>query len=132
MIGLDTNILLRATLDDHPIQSSAAQKLLSALHPEQPGFVNLPVLVEFYWVLRTHYKFPRQQLIDTMLELVGTENIEFEALQTVVQALSLVETNGADFSDAVICLRNAELGAATTYTFDKLAARTLHGMQLLA
>jgi predicted nucleic-acid-binding protein len=132
VIGLDTNILLRAMLDDHPTQSPAAQELLRSFQSGQRGFVNLPVLMEFFWVLRTHYKLPRQELVAALLELIGTETIEFEALQTVIQALALVETSGADFSDAIIGLRNSELGAETTVTFDRDAVRSVPAMELLA
>ena len=38
----------------------------------------------------------------------------------------------ADFADVMIALRNRELGAATTVTFDESAAKSIPGMELLA
>lgn len=132
MIGLDTNILLRAVLSDDPVQSPAAQRLLKRLDRDEPGFVNLPVLLEFFWVLRSRYKLPRARLAATMRDLLGVEHIEFEALHVVGKALATFENGAADFSDTVIALRNLELGAAKTFTLDKDAAKAVAGMELLA
>ncbi len=132
MIGLDTNILLRATLNDDAVQSPAARRLLKTLGKERPGFVNLPVLLEFFWVLRSRYKLPSGRLASMLRDLLGVEHIEFEALHVAGKALAIFESGGADFSDAVIALRNRELGALATVTFDKGAAKSVPGMELLA
>lgn len=131
MIGLDTNILLRATLNDDPVQSPAAQQLLRSLG-EEPGLVNLPVLMEFFWVLRSRYKLPQARLAAIMRDLVEVENLQFEALEIVGKALAAFEARAADFPDMIIALRNRELGADSTYTFDKRAAASVPGMELLA
>ena len=132
MIGLDTNILLRAALNDDPVQSPAAQRLLRALGSDDPGFVNLPVLMEFFWVLRSRYKLPQAKLASTIRDLLGVEHIEFEALNVAGKALAIFESGTGDFSDAVIALRNRELGAGTTFTFDERAAKSVPGMELLS
>jgi predicted nucleic-acid-binding protein len=132
LIGLDTNILLRATLDDDPVQSKAAQRLLKGLDESERGFVNLPVLMEFFWVLRSRYKLPPARLASVIHDLVGVQYIEFEALDVIGKALATYESGVADFPDMVIALRNRELGAAKTFTFDPGAARSVAGMELLA
>jgi predicted nucleic-acid-binding protein len=132
LIGLDTNILLRATLDDDPVQSKAAQRLLKGLGEDERGFVNLPVLMEFFWVLRSRYKLPQARLAAVMRELLGVEYIEFESLEVVGKALATYEGGTADFADMIIALRNRELGAARTFTSDEGAARSVPGMDLLA
>ncbi|MEP9387224.1 type II toxin-antitoxin system VapC family toxin [Mesorhizobium sp. KR9-304] len=132
MIGLDTNILLRATLNDDPVQSRAAQRLLKGLGEDERGFVNLPVLMEFFWVLRSRYKLPQARLAAVMRDLLGVEFIEFESLEVVGKALATYEGGSADFADMIIALRNRELGAARTFTFDEGAARSVAGMELLA
>ncbi len=132
MIGLDTNILLRATLNDHPAQSIAAQGLLKNLRDDERGFVNIPVLMEFFWVLRSRYRLPQARLSAVMHDLLGVEYIEFEALEVVGKALAIYESGTADFADVVIALRNRELGAASTFTFDERAAKSVAGMKLLS
>lgn len=132
MIGLDTNILLRAVLDDDPVQSPAARQLLQGLDGTRPGFVNLLVLIELFWVLRTRYKLPRARLTKTIRDLLEVEFLEFEALETVGKALLAYERRVADFADTVIALRNCELGAEPTYTLDRGAATGIPSMELLS
>lgn len=132
MIGLDTNILLRATLNDDPVQSPAAQRLLRSLGEGRPGFVNIPVLMEFFWVLRSRYKLPQVRLAAIMRDLVEVENFQFEALEVVGKALAAYEARVADFPDMIIALRNRELGADLTFTFDEGAAASIPAMELLA
>jgi predicted nucleic-acid-binding protein len=132
LIGLDTNILLRATLNDDPVQSKAAQRLLKGLGESERGLVNLPVLMEFFWVLRSRYKLPQARLAGIMRDLLGVEYIEFEALEVVGKALATYETGAADFADMIIALRSRELGAARTFTFDGDASKSITSMELLA
>lgn len=132
MIGLDTNILLRATLNDDPVQSPSAQRLLQSLSEQQPGFVNIPVVMEFFWVLRSRYKLPHERLAGVMRELLEVECIEFEALETIGKAVAMYEGGIVDFADAVIAIRNRELGANQTVTFDRKAAAAIQSMELLA
>lgn len=131
MIGLDTNILLRATLNDDPIQSAAAQRLLRSLDQERPGFVNIAVMMEFFWILRSRYKLPHERLASIMRDLLEVEHLEFEAFETIGRAVAVYEGRAADFPDAVIAIRNRELGAERTFTFDEGAAKTIPGMELL-
>lgn len=132
MIGLDTNILLRATLNDDAVQSKAAQRLLKSLGDDKRGFVNLPVLMEFFWVLRSRYKLPQARLATVMRHLLEVEHIEFEALEVVGKALATYEAGVADFADMIIALRSCDLGAPSTFTFDEGAAKSIAGMELLA
>lgn len=131
MIGLDTNILLRATLNDDPVQSPSAQRLLRSLGEGRPGLVNIPVLMEFFWVLRSRYKIPQARLAGAIRDLLEVEHLEFESLEVIGKALAAYEGRLADFPDAVIAMRNLELGADKTFTFDESAARSVHGMELL-
>lgn len=132
MIGLDTNVLLRAALNDDPAQSAVARGLLLSLDHERPGLVSIPVLMEFFWVLRSHYKLPRTRLAGMMRKLLETEHLRFEALEAAGKALAAYEENVADFSDVIIAMRNRELGTDRTHTFDKGAAASIPSMELLA
>lgn len=132
MIGLDTNILLRAVLDDDPVQSPSARSLLQSFGEDRRGFVNTQVLMEFFWVLQTRYKLPRPLIARTMRTLLEVEHLEFEALETIGRALAMFESRIADFPNAVIALRNVEFGADTTFTLDRHAAMAIPSMELLS
>lgn len=132
MIGLDTNILLRAMLDDDPVQSAAARKLMSSFTGDRPGLISLTVLMELFWVLRSRYKVPRERIAASVRHLLEVEHIEFESLDTVGKALAAYENGSADFPDMVIAMRNKELGAIVTMTFDERAAHLTPSMELLS
>jgi len=132
LIGLDTNVLLRATLNDDPVQSPSAQELLQSLDAQRRGFVNIPVMMEFFWVLRSRYRLPHERLAGILRRLLEVEYLEFEALEAIGKAVAIYEGRIADFPDAVIAMRNHELGAVRTFTFDRNAARRLPQMELLA
>lgn len=132
MIGLDTNVLLRATLNDHPVQSPAAQGLLRTLDESRQGFVNVSVLLEYFRVLDSRYGIPRPRLVAAIRDLLELEHLHFESYEAVGQALAAYDGQGADFSDAVIALSNSEFGVERTFTFDKDAAQRVPGMELLA
>ena len=67
-----------------------------------------------------------------MRDLLGVEYIEFEALEVVGKALASYEAGAADFADMIIALRNRELGADRTFTFDEGAAGSIPSMELVS
>ena len=50
MTGLDTNVLLRYFLDDDPLQSPLARRIMSTLTIADPGWIGLATVLEFVWV----------------------------------------------------------------------------------
>ncbi|MCP3054297.1 PIN domain-containing protein [Aurantimonas marianensis] len=131
VVGIDTNVLLRALLNDDSVQSPAARRFLSKLTPTEQGFVGVPVILELFWVLRTRYQLPRNELSQTLFELLEAGSLIFEDFDTIVRCLSMFEEGNVDFSDAVIAERHHGQGCARTVTFDRNAARDLASMELL-
>jgi predicted nucleic-acid-binding protein len=130
VIGLDTNVLLRALVDaDHP-HHRPARKLLSALTVDQPGFITRVTLVELYWVLARTLRIDRRTCLELIRGLVETSSLEFDDGEGVVRALSLAE-EGADFADALIHAGMELFGVQEAVTFDRDASRRL-GWRLLA
>lgn len=131
VVGIDTDVLLRALLNDDSVQSPAARRFLSKLTPTEQGFVGVPVILELFWVLRTRYQLPRNELSRTLFELLEVSSLIFEDFDTIVRCLSMFEEGNVDFSDAVIAERHHGQGCARTVTFDRNAARDLASMELL-
>lgn len=129
LIGIDTNVILRATLNDDAVQSPLAQSLLLSLSPERLGFITQVSLVETYWVLSRSRKLPRAKCLAIIRGLVETHVIEFDDGESVVRALALAE-EGADFADALIQGAMELFGATEVVTFDRDAAARL-GWRLL-
>lgn len=116
----DTNVLLRAVLDDHPGQSAAARKVLAEA---ELVALTLPTLCEFVWVLRQGYGRSRQDVSTAIEAIMTVENIILDR-PAVAAGLSLMAAGG-DFADGVIAFEGARLGGETLVTFDRDAAQLL-------
>ncbi|HEY5794829.1 MAG TPA: type II toxin-antitoxin system VapC family toxin [Bosea sp. (in: a-proteobacteria)] len=130
MIGLDSNVLLRAVLSDDPVQSPSANALIATLSADRPGYINLVVLAEFTWTLRRKGKAKPQEIAAVVTTLLRSSAYVFEAPELVVRAVELSE-HGYGFNDALIGVVNRHAGCIETATFDK-GAPTDAGFSLLS
>ena len=130
MIALDTNVLVRFLVNDDPRQSAAARALLAELTADRPGFVCREVAVELSWVLDRAYGFSRNRIATVLEELVGTEELQFEAADDVIRSADGYRRGGAGFADQMIVAAARRSGADSFHTFDRQTAQ-LRGAALL-
>lgn len=126
MEAIDTNILIRYITGDHAGQLKKAAQLIES---GEPMLVNPIVLVELTWVLSSVYSLSRKTIAETLKDIGNCGFFLFKKPKPVNAAIDCF-SNGYDLADAMILNLNSEDGAATTYTFDKKAAR-LAGYVLL-
>jgi predicted nucleic-acid-binding protein len=130
VIGIDTNVLVRAFAEKEDAEAAAAaREFLLGLTPDDPGFITQITMAELYWVLSRSYGYSRRDCLAVIRGLLETESMEFDDGEGMVRALSLAE-DGADFADALIQGALALFGVAETVTFDRAAAEKL-GWRLL-
>jgi predicted nucleic-acid-binding protein len=123
MIGLDTNVLLRAATNDDAMQSPIARRILETLTSQSPGYIDIIVLSEFAWSLERRYDYSRSQIIRALETLLSSTSYVVAERDVVSRALSRVEEHDLEFPDALICELNREAGCSVTMTFDTTAAR---------
>jgi predicted nucleic-acid-binding protein len=124
MIGLDTNVLLRAILGDDKIWSAKAEKFLAEnCTVQNPGYINGIVLAEAFWVLRRQAGFDKSKLIAFIEGLLDSENFLVADEAAVALAVQDYATGSAGFADYLIARLNEVVGASPTYTIDKAAKR---------
>ena len=123
MIGLDTNILLRAVTQDDPAQTPLARALVASLDEASPGYVNTVVLVEFTWSLRTRHKYRRTAIIDAVEAMLQSAAFIVADRNAVNAALTRSRDDGLHFADALIGELNLVAGCRTTMTFDRQASK---------
>jgi len=118
MIGLDTNILVRAFLEDDEAQAKASQELMKTASNKHKLFTSSYALLEFVWVLKVK-KFTRKEiyqaiilLIDSPGVTVGNRNIVLEAAQKYLKGIG-------DFGDYMIIAEGEENGVHHLKTFDQ-------------
>jgi predicted nucleic-acid-binding protein len=125
LIGLDTNLLLRALLLDEGAGSERARRLAAdRCTPGGPGVINHMVLCEAVWTLARSYRYSRSQVADAVAAILAAPELRVLDREPVEDALDLFRTSRADFADALIGVLNRRAGCATTYTFDRRAAAT--------
>jgi predicted nucleic-acid-binding protein len=122
----DTNVLLRDALQDDPIQSPQAKRLLEE---SEVVIVSRHALCEFVWVLRHRYKLPQAEIVMAMSKLLNSGNVIAD--DVAIDAGFRAMRAGADFADGVIDYEGRWLGGETFVSFDKraVAAIAKHGMR---
>lgn len=119
-VTADTNILIRAAVQDAPSQARQAAKLLQ---DADLIAVPVPVLCEFVWVLRRGYKRSIAEVSNAIRQLMSSHNVEMNR-PAVEVGLSVLEAGG-DFADGVIAFEGEWLGADEFVSFDSKAVAVL-------
>lgn len=111
MIAVDTNVLIRFLVDDHPTEGRRARQVFGA------NCVHLAesVLLESEWVMRAVYAFSREDISIAVRSLLRLPNVTVDDRPAVFQVLDWFD-EGFDFADALHCVRSAGLEMKT---FDK-------------
>lgn len=117
VLGVDSNVLVRFFTRDDEKQFQQAAKFFGRAK-DRSLFLSVIVLVEVTWTLRRVYKRPQEDVLQTLENLVHTRQFLVEDRDTVVEAIRLAGATKADFSDALIALRNEVEGCTRTVTFD--------------
>jgi len=119
-ITADTNVLIRAAVQDDPHQARQAAKLL-----QEADFVAVPVpvLCEFVWVLRRGYKKSSADISDAIHRLMNSANVVMNR-PAIELGLSVLDAGG-DFADGVIAYEGDWLGADEFVSFDSKAVSVL-------
>jgi hypothetical protein len=119
-ITADTNVLVRALVQDDPEQAKAATDLLESA---ELIAIPVPVLCELVWVLRRVYGFAASDCATSIEALMGSSGVAVDR-QAVRAGLKLLSAGG-DFADGVIAYAGRALGGEQLATFDREAARLL-------
>jgi predicted nucleic-acid-binding protein len=119
-ITADTNVLVRAVVEDHALQSKVAQ---TALKAAELVAIPIPSLCELVWVLSQGYKIPPRDLAEAIRRLTNGANVVVNR-PAAEAGLALLEAGG-DFADGVIAFEGNWLGADTFVSFDKKAVKLM-------
>jgi predicted nucleic-acid-binding protein len=119
-ITADTNVLIRAVVQDDPHQARQATKVL---READLVAVPIPVLCEFVWVLHRGYKTPVSDVSGAIHRLMKTAKVVMN--RPAVEAGLTVLDAGGDFADGVIAHEGDWLGAEEFVSFDSKAVSVL-------
>jgi predicted nucleic-acid-binding protein len=131
MIGLDTNILVRHIMQDDPLQSPKATRIIERhLLKQGPGFISLATMLETAWVLESVYRLSSRELAEAIERLLQIETLLIQNEKEVHTAMFVLKTGQGAFDDALIGALGTWAGCDSTLTFDKKASR-LQGFELV-
>ena len=101
----DTNVLVRAFVDDNPAQSRDAR---ASLLGAEAVVVGKHALCELAWVLASSFGFPKLQIANVIRELRDKSNVITD--RAAIDAGLAVMDAGGDFADGVIDYEGRWLG----------------------
>jgi predicted nucleic-acid-binding protein len=131
MAALDTNILVRYLVKDDDQQLASTKKLIQvAVKAGETLFVPITVTLELEWVLRTNFKFNKEQVTTTLSSLLASTELTFESEAAAEIALALYKKCSADFSDCMHIALAHIAGESPLWTFDRAASK-IDGAKLL-
>ena len=119
-ITADTNVLIRAAVQDEPHQARQAAKVLQEADLVA---VPIPALCEFVWVLRRGYKKSVSEVSDAIHKLMKSAHVVMN--RPAVEAGLAVLGAGGDFADGAIAYEGDWLGAEEFVSFDAEAVSIL-------
>lgn len=119
-ITADTNVLVRAVIEDQALQSKSAQ---AALRAAELVAIPIPSLCELVWVLSQGYKIPPRDIAEAIRRLTNSANVVVNR-PAAEAGLALLEAGG-DFADGAIAFEGNWLGADTFVSFDKKAVKLM-------
>ena len=122
-VSLDTNILVRFALDDHPRLSALARQLLQ----DRDCHVSVLALAEVGYVLQSFYRVPLDRLLMMARGLMQLPRLEFENAARLGKALDAVAA-GMDWFDALLWASVPDHVAIAT--FDRRFSRLAHKLAL--
>lgn len=132
MIGLDTNILVRYIMQDDPLQSPKATRIIERRLTEKDlGFISLAALLETAWVLENIYGLSEQELAQAIETILQIKTFVVQNEKEVHFAMLALKSGQGSFAGALIAALGTWAGCASTLTFDKKASR-LQGFELIA
>ena len=115
-ISVDTNVLVRAVLQDDAKQATIAGKLLKEASLIA---ISLPCLCEFVWILRRGARLSKEEVAVTIRDLLDSGNVAMNR-PAVEAGLAILEAGG-DFADGIMAYEGSWLGGETFVSLDRQA-----------
>ncbi len=130
MIGIDTNVLLRLLTADDAGQHQAALAFFKQRSSESPAFVSAVTLAETVWVLNKSYQFTQEEIRSVLSQILDSDDFVVEARESL-EFLRQEGANPMRLGDYLVTHLCVKAGCKRIVTFDRRAAKTVPGMELL-
>jgi len=124
MIALDANVIVRFLMRHDAAQARTVYaRFKQADDARERLFVPLVVTLETLWVLESAYYLSREEILDSLEDLLRMAVLEFEGAETLQNVLRDGRRSNADLADLLIAQCASASGCDAVLTFDKGAAK---------
>ncbi len=124
MKGVDTNILIRFLIGDDEQQAKKVYKIFKKVESEKKElFVPMLVVLELIWVLESAYEISRDEILDSIGDLLLMPILKFENQSALQQFILSAQGSRYDLPDLLIAHSAKINGCETVLTFDKKASK---------
>jgi predicted nucleic-acid-binding protein len=118
-------ILVRFLVRDDEKQARLVyRRLKSAEAKKEALLVPLPVVLETIWVLESIYDESRNDILESLDELILMPVFQFETLDVIQGLITSAQETKLDLSDLLIAHSAKHVGCESVITFDKGAAKS--------
>lgn len=123
MKALDTNVLVRFLVRDDEQQAMAVyRKFKEAETNKEVFFIPALVVLEIVWVLESVYEVAKQEVLNSIDELLLMPILEFEIQSAIRSFVTSARETKIDLSDLLIAHAAKFSGCECVLTFDKRAS----------
>jgi predicted nucleic-acid-binding protein len=123
MKALDTNVLVRFLVRDDELQAEIIYRKFKKIEASKEVlFVPILVIIETIWVLESVYDVSRQEILDSIEDLLLMPILKFEAQPMLRSFVSSARELKVELSDLLIAQSARFSGCDNVLTFDKRAA----------
>lgn len=112
MIRVDTNYVIRYLMNDNEEMAEKAEKILE----NEKVFLANEIIAEVVYVLEGVYQIKKDDIRNSLQELISFKNILVDNKQVMMNALTLYEEKNLDFVDCLLCAYSPN---EKILTFDK-------------
>ncbi len=116
---LDTNILLRYLTKDDERKASRALLLLSKVERGEEKVVTSPMVIfETVFTLQKRYRVPRDQIRDSLQDILSLRGFQLVNKHLYQRALDLFASKNVSFADAFNAIYMRSQGLSEIYSWD--------------
>ncbi len=117
--AIDTNVLARWLVQDHPLLARKASTIITTAQPNSLEVDRL-ILAELTYVLRSNYEMPKPMIVENLYSILSMEVFSFQERELVQAAVSIFAAQRPlSFEDSWLLARKQAGDVSSIATFDK-------------
>lgn len=119
MTAVDTNVLVRWLVNDHPVQARKASTMIDGAETDSLQLDRL-ILAELTYVLRSNYEMPKNIIVDNLRVILATEAFFIDVPELVRATVDIfANERPLSFEDSWLLAQKRAGDVSGIMTFDK-------------